>query len=199
MCDLDDKYAKIVEERKTIITEINKLEKSEIIKKYNMLRTKNENLYQEQIELDKKKQREKYNMCDHVWITSKIIYNDMMNNAISECGCIKCGLDESVLNNERSYLSYDEQVMYDYLKSNLAIKGIKLDIQCDLDLAKAIYCKIQEAHPDIDDKTAIKYLEIALDNIRNIEVSSEREENRAKRLQLRKHFRNWQSDDIWTN
>lgn len=44
---------------------------------------------------------------------------------------------------------------------------------------------------DIDDKTVIKYFEIALDDIRNIEVSDERKKSRAKRLGLSKDFNRW--------
>ena len=62
---------------------------------------------------------------------------------------------------------------------------------CNLDLAKAIYSKIKEAHPDIDDETARKYFEISLDDIRNIKVNDERKKSRAKRLSLNPDFNKW--------
>ena len=49
---------------------------------------------------------------------------------------------------------------------------------------------------DIDDKTVIKYFEIALDDIRNIEVSDERKKSRAKRLGLSKDFNRWNQISI---
>ena len=66
-----------------------------------------------------------------------------------------------------------------------------INIVCDKELAMALYKKIREYHPDIDDKTVIKYFEIALDDIRNIEVSDERKKSRAKRLGLRRDFNRW--------
>ena len=42
-----------------------------------------------------------------------------------------------------------------------------------------------------NDLIAIKYFEIALDNIRNIDVSDERKVNRAKRLALMPSFNKW--------
>ena len=75
-------------------------------------------------------------------------------------------------------------------------KGKSTDIICDLELATAIYNKILEYYPNIDDDTAIKYLGIALDNIRNIEVSEERKMGRAKRLDLSKNFNRWSSSNV---
>ena len=66
----------------------------------------------------------------------------------------------------------------------------------DLDLAKAIYSKIKESHPDIDDETARKYFEIALDNIRKIKVNDERKVSRAKRLSLSPKFNKWTGCDV---
>ena len=60
--------------------------------------------------------------------------------------------------------------MYDVFKSQNYKKGKSTDIICDLELATAIYNKILEYYPNIDDDTAIKYLGIALDNIRNIKI-----------------------------
>ena len=76
------------------------------------------------------------------------------------------------------------------------IKGVETEVACDLDLAQAIFSKIKEVHPDIDDTTAIKYFEIALDDIRNIKVSDERKVGRAKRLSLKPEFKRWSYDDV---
>lgn len=90
--------------------------------------------------------------------------------------------------------------MYDFLKSQPvfidSMKGINTKIPCDLNLAKAIYSKIKKAHPNIDDKTATKYFEIALDNIRNIPVNEERKINRARRLSLFSNFNRWNGSDV---
>ena len=93
-------------------------------------------------------------------------------------------------------LSLDEQIMFDFLSNKALKKENVTDIECDLELARAIYNKIMEAHPKISDKKAIKYLGIALDNIRNIDMTEERKESRVKRLGLRKDFNDWQKDDV---
>ena len=54
-----------------------------------------------------------------------------------------------------------------------------------------MYSKIVEYHPEIDDVTALKYFEIALDNMRNIRVTDDRKESRVKRLMLKPGFHNW--------
>lgn len=74
--------------------------------------------------------------------------------------------------------------------------GIKANILCDLDLAKAIYTKIKEAHPNIDDETIVKYLKVALHNIRDTKVSDERKVNRAIRLALKASFNKWKASDV---
>ena len=88
-------------------------------------------------------------------------------------------------------LTPEQKIMYNYMQDNYYDRGLHSERFCDLDLAMSIYRKIKEAHPDIDDKTALKYFEIALDNIRNIKVNDERKESRAKRLSLSNKFNKW--------
>lgn len=85
--------------------------------------------------------------------------------------------------------------MYDYL-SEKDLRGKETKIACNLDLAQAIYSKIKEMHPDIVDDMAVKYFEIALDNIRNIKASEERKTNRAKRLSLDPEFKSWYASGV---
>ena len=77
--------------------------------------------------------------------------------------------------------------MYDYLWDT-DIDGEK--IICDLALAKAIYKRIKEIYPDINDELLKKYFKIALDNMMNIKVTEQRKRNRIKRLNLNQNF-NW--------
>lgn len=70
-------------------------------------------------------------------------------------------------------------------------EGIRIEKLCDFDLAKAIYTKIKEAHPNIDDETARKYFEVSLNDISEIKVNDERKTNRAKRLSLDSKFNKW--------
>lgn len=134
---------------------------------------------------------DEYASCKHILIN----LTDAFGRKFCQ-GCIKCGLDERVelnANFDLDGFTEEQKVMYRYLKEHLLsgnVSTISFDI-CDLDLARAIYKKIKEAHPDIDDVTATKYFEIALDNIRNIEVSEERKKSRAKRLSLTPDFNKW--------
>ena len=66
-----------------------------------------------------------------------------------------------------------------------------LNYICNIDLATSIYSRIMEAHPNIDDKLAIKYFKSALHNIRKKTVSEERQVARANRLSLYPTFKNW--------
>lgn len=99
-------------------------------------------------------------------------------------------------------LSTDRRIMYNYLKelydNNIYLSMSVADIftPCDLELATALYKKIKETHPDIDDDTATVYFEIALDNMRYKPVTEERQTNRAKRLGLSKNFKNWDCSDV---
>lgn len=88
--------------------------------------------------------------------------------------------------------------MYGYLKENClyTLKGFETNIVCDLNLAQAIYSKIKQAHPNIDDETSMKYFETTLNDIRNIKVSEERKVSRAKRLSLHPNFTRWNSYDV---
>ena len=127
----------------------------------------------------------KYSKCNHI----------LVKTSNENCGCIKCGLNDIVLNFKREALLPFAQNMYDYLKENNIkhLKGRITDVSCDMELARAIYLHIKLVHPEINDLLATKYFEIALDNIRNIEVSEKRKEGRAKRLGLHPSFIRWNS------
>ena len=87
--------------------------------------------------------------------------------------------------------------MYDFmLKHVVYFTGIELNIACDYDLAKALYQRIKEKNPDIDDATISQYLENALADMNKIKVSPDRERIRAKRLLLDENFNRWQSKKV---
>ena len=121
------------------------------------------------------------------------------------CTCIKCGLDEGVNYDYYGNLSEDEyEAMKAYFNKthfgwlrNLSNEASSTEY-CDGELAQAIYKKIKEVHPDIDDKTAIKYFEIALENMRENNITDEQKEKTAKRLSLRRNFNKWNEDDVIT-
>ena len=190
MESLRENYDRIVNERKSIIDELKVLEENDKIKKYFELTKKNDELYKIERDLYAEIRKEEFKKCNHVLIYSKSIYDELEQRTYRYRGCIKCGLDESVKADDNYKFSSVTKAMHDCL-GWVNIKGKYIDYVCDLELARAIYNRIKEVHPDINDETAIKYFEIALDNIRNIKVSEERKEKRANRLCLRKGFNNW--------
>lgn len=193
MSDLKIQYDNLKKQRKIILNELKPLEESETVKRYLELKKQNTDLYNQQKKLYNAILEEKYASCKHILVYSRIESDDYEGRKYKYCGCIKCGLNNSVSNGDYRYV--DEGVMYNYLKKH-SLRGIETKIACDLDLAMAIYSRIKQVHPDIDDKTAIKYFEIALDNIRNIKVKDERKVSRAKRLLLNPEFNRWKSSDV---
>lgn len=181
---LKTQYDKTVEEREKTIAELKKLEENEFVKKYLNLSDKCKDLRNQQKELYEKVRIEEFKHCDHIWVATLSDHDPMECRTERYYGCIKCGLNQIVYKYTWQMLDEEERIMYDFMNNGSYMKGIRTSIVCDLELAKAIYSKIKENHPNIDDNIAIKYLETALDDIRNIKVSDERKENRAKRLSL---------------
>ncbi len=143
----------------------------------------------------KKITEEDYNSCNHILVFSKIDYDRYEGRTHRSCRCIKCDLDNSVLDKDKEFLSFYENIMFEYLMKK-SLSGMETNITCDLNLAHAIYIKIRVAHHDIDDKTVIRYLKKALDDIRNIKVSEDRKNKRAKRLSLAPGFKRWNEIDF---
>ena len=195
MSDLKRKYEELKNQREKTIEELNQLREDDRVKRYIELQSKNETLYNEQIALYQELKKEEYSSCNHILVYSEIDYDRYEGRSYKRCGCIKCGLDGSVSSQSREYLPFSQKIMYDYLRKN-HLRGKETNIACDLDLAHAIYSKVKEVHPDIDDDTAIGYFEIALNNIRSTKVSEDRKTNRAKRLSLGSKFKNWNASDV---
>lgn len=201
MEDLKKEYDEIKEQSEKIIEEMKSLEENDVVKKYFELKKQSEKLYEKQHKLYKKMKKKEYNRCRHILVYSKIERDSYEDRTYRSRGCIKCGLDDSVLEQNREWLPFSKKVMYDYLTELMEeyfrdFKGRETKIACDLDLAQEIYSKIKESHPDIDDDMAIKYFKVALNDIRNIEVSEKRKTNRAKRLSLDHEFNRWNSGAV---
>ena len=195
MSNLKKEYEEIIEQRSMIVKKMKQQEENDAVKKYFELKKQNELLYEKQFTLYKKMKNEEYNCCEHILVYSKIERDKYEGRTYRSCGCIKCGLDNSILDCKREWLPFNQQVMHDYL-SEKYLSGRETKIACNLDLAQAIYSKIKATYSDIDDDTAVKYFGSALDNIRNIKVSDERKKNRAKRLSLNPKFKSWNGSDV---
>lgn len=202
MENLKAKYEQIVSKRKDLTEQIEALAEDEKVKRYFELRSQNNQLARKQNDLYSQIKVIEYSACNHVWVNTLHEYDRYEGRSYNYCGCIKCGLDKRVFRLVESYqgldgLTLDQVVMYQFMKDGHAYgKGIDTHIMCDLDLARAIYSKIKEVYPDIDDAKAIKYLKVALHNIRDTKVNDARKASRAKRLSLNPKFNKWNARDV---
>lgn len=186
MNDLKKQYNQILFERKRLVEQIKDLEKNTKIKKYLKLCSQNDKLAIRQNDLYKQIKVDEYSLCNHIWVNTFHDYDSWEGRSYDYYGCIKCGLDESVFHLMESCcsldcFSLDQRIMYDFMRNNQYGRGICIKILCDLDLAKNIYSKIKETYPDIDNETARRYFEIALEKIKNSEINNEKNQNGVKR------------------
>lgn len=141
-----------------------------------------------------------YSEYNHIWVATVREFNCFEQRRYLYRGCVKCGLNAGVFSSANtSELSLDDKIMKDYIKKNRCNDGIDTTMECDIDLAKAIYSKIKEEYPDIDDETACRYFNAALYKIRKNRVSFEREEDRAVGLSLSPNFNRWSRRHICTD
>lgn len=188
MNELEKRYNEITEKRNKIIDKLNVLQKHHIIREYNELKAANSDLLREQKELTSLMKIKEYETCNHILVNT---YQDW---ECSYYGCIKCGLHEDVL------ITFDnnDNLMYDFLADQHNYfefkKSKMIDSSCDLELAHAIYQKIIETHPSIDDDTLITYFKNALDHMRSDSINNDRQASRVKRLHLNNNFNNWENN-----
>lgn len=193
MSDIRKNYEEMLSEMKKINSRLEELMEDKQVQEYLTLDDQRLKLESELSELYTVMKKEEFSKCSHIWIPVSKNIDYYEGRSDIDYGCMKCGLDQRVLSaSYPEFLSVDDKIMYNYLYQHYAIhQGIKSHTLCDLDLAHAMYSKIVEYHPEIDDVTALKYFEIALDNMRNIRVTDDRKESRVKRLMLKPGFHNW--------
>ena len=160
MSNLKKQYEDILIQMRDTYNEINELEKDEKVKKYIDLQKLSTNLNDKRLKLYRSIMLENYSSCNHILVYTREEYDKSWRFH----GCIKCGLDSTVLDAKKEWLSYSKRIMYDYIRRN-GINGIKIIRVCDLSLAHKLYTKIKENNPDASDEMIAKYFEIELDNI----------------------------------
>ena len=190
MTDLNDKYNEIINKRQQINKQLQDIMSSPILKKYFRLKEEDSKLYFEELELYRRIKYNEYNNCNHLLVYSKVTFDNFDCKTYKACGCIKCGIDSAILDFKKNDLPFDKQVMYDYF-SDHCLYGNIIDEECDLELAHAIYSKIVEVYPNIDEDRLIKYFRHSLKCIKYSRVSNERKASRVKRLSLRSDFSKW--------
>ena len=196
---LREKYKNVLEKKEVMINELRELETNELIRRYFALKQTEMSLYSEELELKKKIKFYEYRNCNHLLVVSEVQHDYDHDKKYSYCGCIKCGLDEAVTNLDLDEMSYDEKIQYEFLKNKNSFSsliGTYTDESCDMGLATAIYKRILEHYPNIDDNKLIKYFGATLKGIRSHKVCSLRRDSRVKRLNLKKGFNNWSEEGI---
>lgn len=175
-------------ERQQLIDEIKQIEEKSIIKRYLELKQKNKYLLDKQKKLIKEMKIKEFDCCEHLWITTKVDHDYIEGRSQIFRGCIKCGLNQEIFDKANSafmieFLPLEDQIMYNYMKNNQYMRGKKLQVSCDFDLAKSIYLKIKTNNPDIDDEIACQFFEITVNNIEKNKLNERKEE--TKRLVLK--------------
>lgn len=190
---LKQEYDEIKNKREDISKKIIKLRKDDKVQKYLSLVNEDKNLSLKEQETYETMKTQEYKFCLHLGVRT-FIERDWIEGRVYEyLGCVKCGLDTSLLakynDDDLKYLSLEQRVMYQYLKNNPDdIINLDLPVDCNLELAQAIYSKIIGNNPGIDNMTALKYLEIALQNMQTKDTHESRRQSRVKRLNLNKNF-----------
>ena len=174
-----------------------KLKNCKELQELNELQDENKLLRMQRARLFRNIKISDYGECKHYLITTEV-YNDFIEGrGYRRFGCIKCGLDESNIGCQYEQTE-EEKVMKEYLHNTSAIpyENKRFDLVCYLPVARAIYNRILEKNPGIDEQTAIKYFERALAYIRKEKVSDAREESRMKRLNLRYQDAKWYEAEV---
>lgn len=162
----EKEYKEVLNEYFKVSDEINHIEQYKIIKKYLNLKEKQRLLDLKEIELYKQKLLNRYTTCHHILVeTHTEAYYDYEGRTYHYYGCIKCGLDEAVI--EREYgLNREESMMLEVVKENrlYSIHGKRTGIRCNIYDAREFYKELSEKYPDLDEETMI---ELFKKNFRN--------------------------------
>lgn len=162
--EIKKEYDKVSNKLEEINSEIKRLEKYKTVIKYIQMNKETRKLLTKKSELYKDLKYEEYDSCNHLLVYTKIENDYWEGRTYKHCGCIKCGLDCSIKDENINYMTFDEKINYKYLMNHY-LNGKLIDVSCNIYLAHSIYEKIKEQNPDIDDETIIKYFKIELENI----------------------------------
>lgn len=173
-----------------LLEEIEIMKKEDSVVKYCHLLEKRESLDEKIRTIYIQKKLQEYNSCNHLWVEMPgEEHSPIYVNAV---GCVKCGIDTGIRRRKKMEdMNLEEQAIMEYSKVGINRSFDFVNVVCDLNLGRAIFNKINEQYPGLDNRTLAQYFVTALKDIRNIKVNEERQKNRAKRLGLDKKFKNW--------
>ena len=152
-----EEYEAIVKYRKKLCGEIVELEETPDVKKYKELISRNQRLKKHENELYIHLKNKEYEDCNHVLVYTKEDDKIREGRIYKYCGCIKCGLDESILKKQGKDKNLEEHVQYMYLVlNNSKIEGKQTGLDCGINLAKSMYDEIITDNGEIDDDALIE-------------------------------------------
>lgn len=152
-----EEYEAIIKYRKKLCSEIVELEETPDVKKYKELISRNQRLKKHENELYIHLKNKEYDNCNHVLVYTEEDDKRREGRIYKYCGCIKCGLDESILKTQGKEKKLEDQVKYTYLVlNNSKIEGKQIGLDCGINLAMSIYENIIADNKEIDDDTLIK-------------------------------------------
>lgn len=181
----------LLKEYNKLLEEIEIMKKDDSVVKYCCLQEKCKALDEQFRTIYIQKKLQEYNSCNHLWIEMPSEeYSPIYVNAV---GCIKCGVDTGIRKKKKKMedMSLEEQAILEYSKVGINRSLDFVDVVCDLNLGRAIFNKINEQYPCLDNRTLAQYFVTALQDIRNIKVNEERQKSRVKRMGLSKDFKSW--------
>ena len=145
----------------------------------------------------KRQEKNKIKNCDHILIHNYLKVDVKTGKSYTCYGCIKCGATDQFLYMHDKKLSSKEKFVKKYTEHNNLYNGHNvIDRYCDLDLAQAIYSRIKENHPGIDDNTIMQAFKKELGEIRKIIQNDDKQKEVAKILTLKPNFNKWFAQDV---
>lgn len=163
MENLINQYNETLKEGITIDKEIKSLEENDVVKRYLELCRAREDNYSKNNKIYKKMLRKRYQTCNHALVESYCKnYGDYEGRSYHYYGCIKCGLDESVIDREYNYFSIEEKVMYELLRENNFeyLNGVRLGVSYDLKKSMHLYEKIKQNNPELSEEALIEIFKL---------------------------------------
>ena len=140
---------------------------------------------------------QEYETCNHIVVLCELEYDRYEGRSYKTYGCIKCGLNQAVLEKDERICNRDEKIMKKYFQKYGYMGYQKIpNVSCNLELAYSITKRIREVYPDITDIDLMQYLKNSLDHIRETKINEARKESRIQRLSLSPKFNKWQASDI---
>ena len=96
-------YEKAVSERERVMDRLQSLKQDDIVQIYLDLCEREVELQKQQKSLYREMKLDEYSDCDHIWVRIFEEYDSWEDRSYHSCGCIKCGLDQRVLDEEEKY------------------------------------------------------------------------------------------------